>query len=183
MMRNSACLRPAIIDDYREAFDRDGAASNQINASTVDYVSCDSAPAIRLYAFGRSFPEKCCVKITMSRFDGYGNKYPTIRMRRVDGILEMRFHTDGGPAAMEPVASSGTGGSLPRSRPRLRQSSRHPTGIGGDFCEPAVPPRGHPTRTAVSPQAFDAIYWEGKHLLMNLLNIEVPVVAAINGPW
>ena len=26
------------------------------------------------------------------------------------------------------------------------------------------------------------IYWEGKRLLMNLLDIEVPIISAINGP-
>ena len=33
----------------------------------------------------------------MSRFDSYRDKYSTIAMRRENGILEMRFHTDGGP--------------------------------------------------------------------------------------
>ena len=34
----------------------------------------------------------------------------------------------------------------------------------------------------MTPAIYDPIYWEGKHLLMNLLNIEVPVISAINGP-
>ena len=29
---------------------------------------------------------------------------------------------------------------------------------------------------------WDRTYWEGKHLLMNLLDIEVPMIAAVNGP-
>jgi enoyl-CoA hydratase/carnithine racemase len=29
---------------------------------------------------------------------------------------------------------------------------------------------------------WDRIYWEGKQLLMNMLNIEVPMISAINGP-
>ena len=33
-----------------------------------------------------------------------------------------------------------------------------------------------------TPRLWDAIYKEGKDLLMNLLDIEVPVIAAINGP-
>ena len=33
----------------------------------------------------------------MSTFDQYATKYQSIRMRREDGILEMRFHTDDGP--------------------------------------------------------------------------------------
>jgi enoyl-CoA hydratase/carnithine racemase len=34
----------------------------------------------------------------------------------------------------------------------------------------------------MTPTIYDPIYWEGKHLLVNLLNIEVPVISAINGP-
>jgi hypothetical protein len=33
----------------------------------------------------------------MSRFDSYATKYSCIHMRRENGILEMRFHTDNGP--------------------------------------------------------------------------------------
>ena len=29
---------------------------------------------------------------------------------------------------------------------------------------------------------IDRVHWEGRALLMNLLNIEVPVISAINGP-
>ena len=34
----------------------------------------------------------------------------------------------------------------------------------------------------MTPQKWDTIYFNGKRLLTNLLNIEVPVIAAINGP-
>ena len=33
----------------------------------------------------------------MTRFADYATKYQTIRMERRDGILQMTFHTDGGP--------------------------------------------------------------------------------------
>jgi enoyl-CoA hydratase/carnithine racemase len=33
-----------------------------------------------------------------------------------------------------------------------------------------------------SPQGNDKIYREGKRVLMNILDIEVPVIAAVNGP-
>ena len=33
----------------------------------------------------------------MTRFGDYATKYQTIRMERRDGILQMTFHTDGGP--------------------------------------------------------------------------------------
>src|SRR6266403_362905 len=33
----------------------------------------------------------------MARFDDYATKFQTIRMERRDGILQMTFHTNGGP--------------------------------------------------------------------------------------
>jgi enoyl-CoA hydratase/carnithine racemase len=34
----------------------------------------------------------------------------------------------------------------------------------------------------MSPRVWDRIYWDAKQLLMNLLDIEVPMIAAVNGP-
>ena len=33
----------------------------------------------------------------MATLDQYADKYPSIRMERHNGILQMTFHTDGGP--------------------------------------------------------------------------------------
>ena len=33
-----------------------------------------------------------------------------------------------------------------------------------------------------SPRGYDKIYREGKKVLMNILDIEVPLIAAVNGP-
>jgi enoyl-CoA hydratase/carnithine racemase len=118
----------------------------------------------------------------MSTLEQYATKYKSIRMRREDGILEARFHTDNGPLQW---------GLLPH---RELESAFHDiardrdnevvilTGTGDEFCGPAVPLGGHPNRNSMTPAIYDPIYWEGKHLLMNLLNIEVPVISAINGP-
>jgi hypothetical protein len=32
----------------------------------------------------------------MSNLEEYANKFDSVRMRRIDGILEMTFHTNGG---------------------------------------------------------------------------------------
>ena len=55
------------------------------------------------------------------------------------------------------------------------------TGTGDEFSgiRASTGTRHLPTRTA---NAIDRVHWEGRALLMNLLNIEVPVIAAINGP-
>jgi enoyl-CoA hydratase/carnithine racemase len=115
----------------------------------------------------------------MATFDDYANKYKTIRMERRNGVLQMTFHTEGGPLrwGLQPhrdftyaFADIGTD---PENKVIIM------TGTGDEFSGPR--PSG-PNRPGGTPRAWDAIYWEGKHLLQNLLDIEVPVIAAINGP-
>src|SRR5262249_32121643 len=56
-------------------------------------------------------------------------------------------------------------------------------GTGEEFSGPRVSAGGHPlfpTRPAM--EVVDRILTEGKQGLMNFLNIDVPVISAINGP-
>ena len=118
----------------------------------------------------------------MSDLADYAAKYGCIAMTRQDGILEVRFHTDGGPFHWGLVPHRELESAfLDIARDRANQIVIL-TGTGDIYCGPAVPPGGHPNRNSMTPAIYDPIYWEGKHLLMNLLNIEVPVIAAINGP-
>src|ERR1700686_2670615 len=119
----------------------------------------------------------------MTRLTDYGEKYKMIRMRREDGILEMRFHTDEGPLrwSLAPHAELEQA-FLDVGRDRKNEVVIL-TGTGDEFSGPRVGPEGHNhARTPVTPDEWDHIYWESKHLQMNLLNIEVPVIGAINGP-
>ena len=115
----------------------------------------------------------------MARFSDYATKYQTIRMERRDGILQITFHTDGGslrwgllPHREFPHAFTDIG-SDPENKVIIM------TGIGDEFSGPR--PAGN-YRPGGNPRAWDTIYWEGKHLLQNLLDIEVPMIAAVNGP-
>ncbi|MGQ7793595.1 enoyl-CoA hydratase/isomerase family protein [Faunimonas sp. B44] len=123
----------------------------------------------------------------MSSFDTYANRYERIRMRREDGILEMTFHTDGGPLRW----GKGAHEDLERAFLDVGRDRDNEiiiiTGTGREYAGPAVQPSGqgghHDPRNPVTAEEWDKLwYWEGKHLLMNLLNIEVPMIAAINGP-
>ena len=115
----------------------------------------------------------------MARFEEYANKYQTIRMERRNGILQITFHTDGGPLRWgllphkEFTFAFADIGSDPENKIVIM------TGTGEEFSGPR--PTG-PHRPGGTPRAWDAIYWEGKQLQMNLLNIEVPMISAINGP-
>ena len=115
----------------------------------------------------------------MASLDQYSDKYETVRMERRDGILQMTFHTNGGPLQWGeaphrefPDAFRDVG-SDPDNRVVIM------TGTGDAFSGPAGTRESRPQRT---PQQWDKTYWEGKHLLMNLLDIEVPMISAINGP-
>ena len=105
----------------------------------------------------------------MSGFDSYATKYSCIHMRRENGILEMRFHTDNGPLRWGLVPH----GELPDAF----------ADVGGDRENRVVIIIGTRSLTqGITANAFDRVHWEGRALLMNLLNIEVPVISAINGP-
>ena len=123
----------------------------------------------------------------MSTFDDYASKYSSVRMRREDGILEMQFHTEGGPLRWSKRAHEDLESAfLDVGRDRDNEVIIL-TGTGGEYAGPAVQPSGHGghhnPRKPVTAEEWDKLwYWEGKHLLMNLLNIEVPMISAINGP-
>jgi enoyl-CoA hydratase/carnithine racemase len=116
----------------------------------------------------------------MASLDDYANRYACARMRRADGILELTLHTDGdslrwglGPHAELPALFADIGADRDNRVVIL-------TGIGAEFSGPRPQAGYRPGGT--SPAAWDRIYWEGKRLLTNLLDIEVPIIAAVNGP-
>ena len=115
----------------------------------------------------------------MPSLDEYADKYQSIRMERRQGILQMTFHTNGGPLQWGggphsefPQAFADVGAD-PENRIVIM------TGSGDAFSGPPGTPAGTPKRT---PKEWDRTYWEGKRLLTNLLDIEVPMISAINGP-
>jgi enoyl-CoA hydratase/carnithine racemase len=117
-----------------------------------------------------------------SAFDEYSTKYQTVRMRREDGIIELQFHTNGGVLQWAALPHAEFGSAfLDVGRDRENEIVIL-TGTGDAWSGPAVPPGGEATAQAVGADSWDHTYWAGKHLLMNLLDIEVPVISAINGP-
>ncbi len=119
----------------------------------------------------------------MSKFDDYANKYESIKMRREDGILEMQFHTKGGPLqwSLRPAHGDFEQAFLDVGRDRENEVIIM-TGTGKEFSGPTVEFGGDPARRSLNASTWDPMQWEGKHLIMNLLNIEVPVIGVINGP-
>jgi len=115
----------------------------------------------------------------MGHFDSYCDNFANARLTRSEsGVLEVALHTKGGVLVFNGhtheqfVDLFHAIGSDPDNRVVIL------TGSGEAFME-TISPEGF---DFFSPQGYDKIYREGKKVLMNILDIEVPMIAAVNGP-
>src|SRR5271163_5042225 len=115
----------------------------------------------------------------MTRFDAYRDNFPNARLTRSKtGVLEVALHTDGGTLVFNGhtheqfVDLFHAIGSDRDNRVVIM------TGSGDAFME-RITLDGF---DFFSPRGYDKIYREGKKVLMNILDIEVPLIAAVNGP-
>ena len=118
----------------------------------------------------------------MSSLPDYANKYQCASLERTDGILQVTLHTEGGPLRWgakphEELAQLFFDIGKDRGNKIVIL-----TGTGDEFTgpRPVAGTRAFETRPPV--QMWDNIFWEGRQLLQNMLNIEVPTIAAVNGP-
>lgn len=118
----------------------------------------------------------------MTRLTQYQDKYPNIRLERKNGILQVTLHTRGDSLKWGALESS----IHFQAGDAFYQIGRDPenkviilTGTGSTFCSEFDMDE--------LPEHADARYWsgvirEGKDLLMNLLDIDTPVIGVANGP-
>jgi enoyl-CoA hydratase/carnithine racemase len=115
----------------------------------------------------------------MTRFDDYRNSFSNARLSRSEsGVLEVALHTDGGSLLFDGhtheqfVDLFHTIGSDLENRVVIL------TGSGKAFMD-QISPEGF---DFFSPRGYDKIYREGRKVLMNILDIEAPMITALNGP-
>ena len=115
----------------------------------------------------------------MSHFDAYRDSFPNARLTRSKtGVLEVVLHTNDGTLAFNGYTHEQfvdlfhAIGSDRDNRVVIL------TGSGDAFME-TISPEGFDFFT---PRGYDKIYREGRKVLMNILDIEVPLIAAVNGP-
>lgn len=111
----------------------------------------------------------------MSKFAEYARSYPEFALERGDdGVVHLRFHTEGGSFRWSAGAHRMLGDVLldidadPENRVLLL------SGTGENFCDTIDLP-------SFRGIGWDVISWEGKRYIAALLNLEIPVVAAIHG--
>ncbi|MGE0681586.1 MAG: enoyl-CoA hydratase/isomerase family protein [Candidatus Binatia bacterium] len=120
----------------------------------------------------------------MRIFDTYATKYECLKMERHDGILQLTLHTNGNTLRWGAGPHEELGfafrdiGSDPENKVIIL------TGAGESFIEEVDSDNlgQRLPATKITPRVWDHIYWDAKQLLMNLLDIEVPMIAAVNGP-
>lgn len=116
----------------------------------------------------------------MTSFKDYAQAFTRAMIRREGGIVEVTFH-------------DGNGGSMVWDEPAHRELpqlylalANDPevrvvilTGAGDVWCT-SGDGSGWPSKWTV--EAFQVLFTEGRKLLENHLSIEVPMIAAVNGP-
>jgi enoyl-CoA hydratase/carnithine racemase len=114
-------------------------------------------------------------------FDEYRDRYRSIKMQRQNGILELQFHTNGGP-----LEWGHTDGPHAEFASAFSDIGRDPenkivimTGTGEWFSGPAASKDSFPRGDA---RAWDVIHRNGVKLTMGLLDIDALVISCINGP-
>lgn len=111
-------------------------------------------------------------------FDEYRDRYEHVALRRVDGIVELRLHTDGGPLVWGAAPHTELGDCFADVGRDRENRVVIITGTGDRFIAALDDSWVGP----MHPQKWDTIHANGKALLRNLLDIEVPVIGAVNGP-
>ena len=115
----------------------------------------------------------------MIQLEDYATKYRHVQMERRDGILLVTMHSDGGKVRWGAGPHEELGYAFHDIGADRRNKVVILTGSGEAFID-AIATSGR--AETIGPRAWDRVYWDGKKLLTNLLDIEVPMIAAVNGP-
>jgi enoyl-CoA hydratase/carnithine racemase len=114
-----------------------------------------------------------------SSLDDYANKYQSVRFERSDGILQMTFHTGGGTLQWSLAAHADLEAAFFDVANDPENLVVIITGIGDEFSAPKGSPTSFP---GANPRSWAVESTGGRRLLENLLLIDAPVIAAVNGP-
>ena len=115
----------------------------------------------------------------MAKFDTYRDAFPNAKLtRKANGVLEVALHTNGGKL----VFNGHTHEQFVDLFHQIGEDRENRvvilTGTGDAFMD-AIDPEGF---DFFSPQGYDKILREGRKVLSNILDIEVPMISALNGP-
>jgi 6-oxocamphor hydrolase len=129
--------------------------------------------------------------MALSRFEDYSHRYAHVAIERHDGILQVTLHSAGGALRWGAHVHEELSYAFNDIARDHENRCVILTGAGDAFCaemDTSGGPGGLQVEESASAAAgipstaWDHIYNDAKYLLTNLLNIEVPMIAAVNGP-
>jgi enoyl-CoA hydratase/carnithine racemase len=113
----------------------------------------------------------------------YFSRYEQLAMRRDEnGILEVRLHTRGGPCLFGPRTHEHMVDAFYDISRDADTRLVILTGTGDSWIAAFDESQATAKDDFTVPRNWDRVYWEGKKVLQNLLDIDVPMIAAVNGP-
>lgn len=115
----------------------------------------------------------------MAKFEEYSEKYQHIRLERRDGILQMTFHTRGGSFKAGENTRWETRDAFHNIGDDTENKVVIMTGTGEDFW--AGFDRPFPKFKTPAQWEYGS-NWEDIKLVMNILDVQAPMIAAVNGP-
>jgi len=118
------------------------------------------------------------MSLVAEKFESYQNRYRNIKLEREQGIVTMTLHTDGKEFVWSALAHEELGYCFNHISADRDNKVLIITGTGDNYCA-EIDAASFKLSTALD---WDLTFYDGRRLLMNLLNIEIPVIAAVNGP-
>ena len=114
----------------------------------------------------------------MSKFEEYANKYKNIKMERRDGILQLTLHRNNGPMVWDFEIHHETTHALADVANDRENRAVILTAAGNEF----IAQHKFGDADKLPPMVFDEVMSDARRLIMNHLDVEVPMIAAVNGP-
>ena len=114
----------------------------------------------------------------MAQLESYQMSYPHVAFRREGGILEVRLHSDGGSLVFDGYVHEELVDAFHSVGDDRDNQVVILTGTGDVFCT-EIKSDGFDFFT---PVGYDKVRRQGTKVLENILDIEAPMIAAVNGP-
>jgi enoyl-CoA hydratase/carnithine racemase len=114
----------------------------------------------------------------MSKFEEYANKYKNVKMERQDGILQLTLHRNNGPVVWDFELHHETTHALGDVACDRDNRAIIFTATGNEF----IAQHKFGDADKLPAMVFDDVMSDARRLIMNHLDVEVPMIAAVNGP-
>src|SRR6201987_6346379 len=115
----------------------------------------------------------------MTKFEAYRDAFPNAQLKRKEnGVLQVALHSNGGKLVFNGLTHEQFVDLFHAIGEDRENRVVILTGAGNAFMD-SISQEGFDFFT---PLGYDKIYREGKKVLMNILDIEAPMITALNGP-